>query len=120
MNKNNLFTRLLNRYKKLHYFIAKFFESEQHLHDFIVFAEVMSGKLIQTGKASELIQLLKHIEMSKGAVNYNGTVTNPNDTPNTPTGGGGNGGNGIPKTTIQQAIEQIKQAYQISAYSCPS
>jgi len=107
------YVAMLNRYKKLYYFIAQFFELEQHLHDFVVFAEVMSSKLIQTGKTSELIQLLKHIEVSKGAVNYKGKITNQKQKPKT-SAGGGTGGNGIPKTTIQQAIDMIEQTYQIS------
>ena len=86
---------------------------EQRLYEFIVFAEVMSVKLIQTGKTSELIQLLKHIEVSKGAVNYKGAITNPNKKSKTSSGGSA-GGNSIPKTTIRQAIEQIEQTFQIS------
>jgi len=113
MDARKEYVAYLNRYKKLYYFIAQFFQLEQHLHDFVVFAEVMSTILIQTGKSSELIQLLKHIEVSKGAVNYKGAVSNPNTKTKT-SSGGGSGGNGIPKTTIQQAIEKIEQTYNIS------
>ena len=107
------YVALLNRYKKLYYFIAQFFQLEQRLYEFIVYAEVMSVKLIQTGKTSELIQLLKHIEVSRGAVNYKGVITNPNKKSKTSSGGSA-GGNSIPKTTIRQAIEQIEQTFQIS------
>ena len=113
MTARKTYVSLLKRYKTLYYFIAQFFKLEQHLHDFIIFAEVMSNKLIKTGKTSELIQLLKHIEVSKGAVIHKGETTNPNTKPKTPSGGR-SGGNGIPKTTIQQAIDLIEQTYQIS------
>lgn len=113
MDERKTYVALLNRYTKLYYFIAKFFTLEQHLHEFVVFAEVMPNILIKSNKDSGITQLLKHIEMSKGAVNYKGAITNPNKKPKISTGGGG-GGMGIPKTTIQKAIEKIEETYQIS------
>jgi type I restriction enzyme R subunit len=113
MDEQKIYVAMLNRYTKLYYFIAQFFDLEPHLHEFVVFAEVMPNTLIKSGKSSSLSKLLKHIEMSKGAVNYKGAITNPNKKPKT-SSGGGSGGNGIPKTTIQQAIEDIEQTYQIS------
>lgn len=114
MAKRKEYVALLNRYTSLYYFIAKFYPLEQELMNFIVFSESMSNILIKTGKTSELTKLLKHIELSKGAVNFKGEVTNSNNKPKKPSGNGGNAGNGIPKTTIQQAIENIEQMYQIS------
>lgn len=105
-----VYIALLNRYIKLYYFIAKFFELEAHLHEFIIFAEVMACVLIKKGKTSDLKLLLKHIEVSKGAVTYSGN----NKTPKKSSGGGGSGGNGIPTTTIEKALEAIVQKYQIS------
>jgi type I restriction enzyme R subunit len=105
---------LLNRYIKLYYFIAQFFELEQSLHEFIVFAEVMANCLVKKGNTSELKLLLKHIEVSKGAVTYIGKSKNDNKPTTTSTAGGNTGGNGIPKTTIEKAIEEIEQKYKIS------
>lgn len=105
---------LLNRYIKLYYFIAQFFELEAHLHEFIVFAEIMASCLVKKGKTSELKLLLKHIEVSKGAVTYIGKSENNKKPTQKPTGAGGSGGNGIPKTTIEKAIEDIEQKYKIS------
>lgn len=59
---------ILNRYIKLYYFIAQFFELEARLHEFIVFAEVMAASLIKKGKTSELKLLLKNLEVSKGGL----------------------------------------------------
>jgi len=114
MDKRKEYVGLLNRYKSLYYFIAKFYPLEQELQEFIVFSESMSNILIKTGKTSELTKLLKHIELSKGAVNLLGEVTNSNKKPKNSSGNSGSGGSGIPKTTIQQAIENIEQTYQIS------
>jgi len=106
---------LLNRYIKLYYFIAQFFELEAHLHEFIVFAEVMASCLVKKGKTSELKLLLKHIEVSKGAVTYIGKSENDKKPTKKPTNGGGSrGGNGIPKTTIEKAIEEIEQKFKIT------
>jgi type I restriction enzyme R subunit len=71
---------------------------------------MMPSKLIRSGKGSCLSKLLKHI---KGAVNYKGAITNPNTKPKT-SSGSGSGGSGIPKTTIQKAIDDIEKTYQIS------
>jgi type I restriction enzyme R subunit len=70
------FVTLLRRYTKLYYFIAQFFELPAHLGSFIVFSEVMSDLLIKKGKTSELKKVLKNIDLSKGAVKYQGLKTN--------------------------------------------
>lgn len=107
---------LLNRYTKLYYFIAQFYTLEYYLHGFIVFAEAMGNTLIKRGKNSELTQLLKNIELSKGAVKYVGTRTNmvivkdPKKTGLSQ----GNGGNTPPRTTIENALREIEQKYPIS------
>jgi type I restriction enzyme R subunit len=106
---------LLRRYTKLYYFIAQFYSLDYHLHEFIVFAEAMANTLIKRGKTSELTQLLKNVELSKGAVKYHGQKTNMtvvNDTKKTGLKQG-NGGNTPPRTTIEQALKDIEQKYQI-------
>ncbi len=105
---------LLNRYIKLYYFIAQFFELEQSLHEFIVFAEIMACVLVKKGKVSELKLLLKHIEVSKGAVTYQGNVSNTGKTGKAAERTGQYQAKEIPKTTIQKAIEDIEQKYKIS------
>jgi len=113
MDKRKAYVSLLNRYTKVYYFIAQFFELDNHLHEFVVFAEVMAGQLIKTGKTSELKLLMKHIEVSKGAVNFKGSIENKGKAPKK--SGGGNGGGGeIPRTSIEQAIQDIEDKYQIS------
>jgi len=113
MDKRKAYVSLLNRYTKVYYFIAQFFELDNHLHEFVVFAEVMAGQLIKTGKTSELKLLMKHIEVSKGAVNFKGSIENKGKAPKK--SGSGNGGGGeIPRTSIEQAIQDIEDKYQIS------
>jgi len=105
---------ILNRYIKLYYFIAQFFELEAHLHEFIVFAEVMAARLIKKGKTSELKLLLKNIEVSRGGVSYVGHVTNRADRPKVLTPKASYKAKLIPKTTIEKALEAISEKYQIN------
>lgn len=105
---------LLNRYIKLYYFIAQFFELETGLHEFIVFSEAMASCLVKKGKTSELTLLLKHIEVSKGAVTYIGREDNQHETSKILDRKGQYGAKEIPKTTIEKAIEDIEQKYKIS------
>ena len=111
------YVALLNRYTNLYYFIAQFFELSQKLNEFIVFSEVMSNNLLQKGKTSEIKEILKKVELSKGAVKYHGTITNIPKTgqPKKKTGyKTSKGGSEIPKTTIETALDDIKNKYQIS------
>jgi len=108
---------LLRRYTKRYYFIAQFFTLENHLHEFIVFAEVMANSLVQQGKVSELKLLLKHIQLTKGAVLYVDTVSNPGGVKEPRTVGGvgaGTGGKEMPSTTLDAAIKELETKFQIS------
>lgn len=107
---------LLARYTKLYYFIAQFFQLEQHLHDFIVFAEAMGAMLLKRGRTSELTQLMKHVQLTKGAVRFEGRKTNPAIAAE-PQGTGlrpGLSGGEPPRTTIDAALKGIKEKFTIS------
>lgn len=108
---------LLRRYSKLYYFIAQFFELNRHLHEFIVFAEVMAQSLLKQGKVSELKLLAKHLQLVKGAVLYVADSINPMEGVREPgsqgkTGAGG--GKEMPRTTLDEAIRELAEKFQIS------
>lgn len=107
---------LLRRYTKLYYFIAKFFSLDQYLNDFIVFAEVMGNVLIKKGKVSDLKNLLKKVELSKGAVKYHGLKTNIHAVKEPKKTGLKLGGSGQEptRTTIELALIKIENKYQIT------
>ncbi|WP_296621759.1 DEAD/DEAH box helicase family protein [Marivirga sp.] len=107
---------LLRRYTKLYYFIAQFYTLDYYLHQFIVFAETMANNLSRGGKTSELSQLLKNVELSKGAVKYHGHKTNLRVLKDTKKTGlkAGDGGNTPTRTTIEQALKDIEEKYPIS------
>lgn len=107
---------LLNRYTKLYYFIAQFFTLEKRLHEFIVFAEAGSDMLLKKGKTSELTQLLKNVVLSKGAIKSLGFKTNMTVVKQPKKTGlkMGTAGNEPPRITIENAIREIKEKFQIS------
>lgn len=110
------YVSLLRRYTKLYYFIAKFFSLDQYLNDFIVFAEVMGNVLIKKGKTSDMKNLLKKVELSKGAVKYHGLKTNIHAVKEPKKTGLklGGGGQEPVRTTIELALAEIESKYQIT------
>lgn len=115
INDRKKYVSLLNRYIKLYYFIAQFFTLEEKLNEFVVFAGSIGQQFIQKGKKSELIEFVKNIELSKGAVKFVGNAENPNEPTRKPKGGGNGGGDReIPTNTIQQALDNILEKFQIS------
>ena len=110
------FISLLNRFVNQYYFIVQFFVIELKVNNFIVFAEVMSETLIKKGKTSELKQLLKNIELTKGAVKYVGSKTNMSKVKERKKNGlkNGAGGQVPPRTTIEDALAEIERKYEIS------
>ena len=109
------YVSLLNRYIKLYYFIAQFFTLEEKLNEFVVFAGSIGQQFIQKGKKSELIEFVKNIELSKGAVKFVGNAENQNEPTRKPRSGGNSGGDReIPTNTLQQALDNIIEKFQIS------
>ena len=107
---------LLNRFVNLYYFVAQFFILDLKVNNFIVFAEVMADLLVKKGKISELKLLLKNIELTKGGVKYHGLSANIHKVKEHRKTGLkiGSGGQAPPRTTIEEALAEIEQKYQIS------
>jgi len=107
------YVSLLDRYIKHYYFIAQFFELREELNNFIVFAETIGQLLLNKNNNPSLAKILKNIELSKGAVKFIGNTEN--DGQKTKTRKGGDGGNReVPKSTIETALENIIEKYQIN------
>lgn len=106
---------LLRQYTKLYYFIAQFFKLDYYLYEFIVFAEAGGQMLNNAGKTSELTQLMKNVELSKGAIKYHGQKTNLSVVKDRKKTGlrGDRKSKETPKTTIEQALIDIEQKYEI-------
>jgi type I restriction enzyme R subunit len=115
-SEQNAFVSKLRRFTDQYYFIAQFFSLSEVLSRFIVFAEVMGDMLIRKGKVSELKQLLTKVELSKGAVKFGGVKANIHLVKDAKKSGlkQGKGGREMPRTTIELALEEIKNKFQIS------
>ena len=76
----------------------------------------MGELLIRKGKVSEIKQFLKNVELTKGAVKYEGLKTNISVVKNRKKTGlkSGSGGSEIPRTTIEAALEDIRTKFEIS------
>lgn len=107
------YVSLLSRYIKHYYFIAQFFELDEELNNFVIFAETIGQLLLNKGKTSDLIKFLQKVELSKGAVKFIGNTNNSGKKPTTKKGGGG-GNREVPKSTIEAALENIIEKYQIN------
>ncbi len=116
INEQKKYIALLIRYKKLFYFISQFYELNITLKNFIIFAENLPNILLKKGKVSELNKLLKTVELNKAAVKLKGNKVNFGSVKSSTKIGLSitKGGNEVTKSTIEQALEDIKEKYDIS------
>src|SRR5690606_32849731 len=76
----------------------------------------MSDMLMKKGKTSELTQLLKNVDLSKGAIKHLGIKTNlvvVKEKKKTGMKLSATGGE-PPRTTIEEALKAIEEKYQIN------
>ncbi len=106
---------LLNRYCKLYYFIARFFQIEETLQRFITFAEVMSLILPNRGSTSEIKKYLDDVETEKIVVTQpKNKVNEPDDRPIVKNGlTQGRGGNEPVRSSIDDMLADIKEEFEI-------
>jgi len=115
IDEQKVYISLLSRYVKLFYFITRFFTVPSELTQFVIFAEVMSIILIKKGKTSELTEILKKIKLSKGAVLFEGIKINRRIAKKVSSGSKVSTGGGTqPRSTITEALDKIKDKYNIS------
>ena len=104
------------RMRGQHHQNIQFFKLEDYLTEFIVFADVVGDMLIKKGKASDFKRFLEKVELSKGAVKYHGMKTNLHAVKEPKKTGLrlGGGGKEPARTTIELALEQIEEKFQIN------
>jgi type I restriction enzyme R subunit len=88
-----------------------------NLNDFIVFAEGMRMVLGRRGKTTDLKKHLQKVDLQKGAVSFVGKIKNLDCTMVSDSKTAISvrlGGGEAPRKTIDQAIQDIKEKYQIS------
>ncbi len=96
-------------------FLSSFYQYEETIEQFVLFAEFIQSQLIKEGSVSELMKAISKVKLIKANVTYLGVTENQPGTIKEPRMGGGNHTpHPIPKTSIQATIENIKEKYPIS------
>ncbi len=107
------FVYLLEKFVKVYYFMAGFFQYPTHIPVFVSFAEIVGPQLIKKGAVSDLMKLIRKTKVIKANVEFVEEVRS----------GGpeklvkkGRKGAGVPikKVTLQDAIDKIRMKFTIS------
>ena len=115
MEQRKSFVNDLWRYVRKYNFISQFVTVPKHLEEFALFSDLIAGKLIKIGSDKTLKEALKEVTVEKAAVKYLGIFENPheaNEPKISPTTSGDS--NPPSKATIKEAIENIKDKFDIS------
>jgi type I restriction enzyme R subunit len=108
------FVYQLARFVKAFRFLTNFFSFAAELREFAVFAEYIGPQLIKQGSVSDLMKQVRHTEVIKAAVEYQGVTTISAPVKLRP----GKGKKGVApppqKISVQDMIDQIKMKFAIS------
>lgn len=109
------YAQLLARFVRQIDFFRKGFSFGADLMDAYLFASVAGAQLIKQGTLGDLMQALRHTEVTKASVQYLGVRSGGGVVPLKPSRAGG-GGPGAPqkKVTIQEMIDEIKEKFPIT------
>lgn len=114
------YVSLLSRYKKQFYFIASFYQLDQHFKTLCSFVEAVELSLFKNNSESQIKRILENIKLVRGAVPYLGEKVNevvskppsPKPQPHPKPKSGQSGG--MKKATIDDALDDIKDKFDIS------
>ncbi|QWF71614.1 type I restriction endonuclease subunit R [Methylomonas paludis] len=101
---------------KAYNFLSSFYQYDEAIERFVLFAEFIQPQLIKEGSESELMRAIGKVKLIKASVTYKGVSENRAGEIKEPrTGGGGNRTpQPVVKTSIQATIDEIKEKYPIS------
>lgn len=106
------FVSLLGRFVHSFNYQSCFFTYPPEIQEFAAFAEYVSIRLIERGKVSELMKLIRQTYVSRGSVEDLGTVIpGIQQKPKSGKGGGGPPPGGV---SIQEMLEEIREKFSIS------
>lgn len=108
------YVQLLAKYVKQIDFFRKSYTFGAELMDAYLFAAIVGVQLIKQGSLSELMQAMRHTEVTKASVQFVGVRSGGGASPLKPSRK--HGGPGVPqkKVTIQEMIDEIKEKFQIT------
>jgi type I restriction enzyme R subunit len=96
-------------------FLSSFYQYSEEIERFILFAEFVQLQLIKEGSESELMADIRKVVLTRAAIKFHGeTVFTPEVVKKIAGRGGNNTPKPVEKTTIDVAIEELKNRYQIS------
>ena len=107
------FVYMLARFVKSYHFLTCFFTYPEHIALFAAFSEYIGPQLIKQGSISELMKQVRQTSVVKACVRYKGEVSIPGKI-KLKKGRTGNGGSFSKKISIQDMIEKIGKAFQIT------
>ncbi|MDP3010927.1 MAG: hypothetical protein Q8N30_17915 [Methylococcales bacterium] len=96
-------------------FLSSFYKYSQQIEQFVFFAEAIGSQLIKEGSESELMMDISTLLLSKAAVNFLGEIGfTPQDIKKISGKGGNTTPTPPPKTTIGDALAELKARYAIT------
>ena len=108
------YVQLLAKYVKQVDFFKKDYDFGNDMLDAYVFADVVGRQLIKQGSMSELMQAMRHTEVVKASVKFQGVRSGNGIVALKPSRKGH--GPGVPqkKVSVQEMIDEIRERFQIS------
>ena len=108
------YVRLLAKYVKQVDFFRRDYDFGSDMLDAYVFADVVGRQLIKLGSMSELMQAMRHTEVVKASVKFQGVRSGNGIVALKPSRKGH--GPGVPqkKVSVQEMIDEIRERFQIS------
>lgn len=104
---------LLEKFVKVYYFMAGFFQYPDHIPVFVSFAEIVGPQLIKKGAVSDLMKLIRKTKVIKANVEFVDEVRSGCPVKLVKKGRKG-AGMPMKKVTLQDAIDKIRREFTIS------
>lgn len=108
------YIQLLAKYVKQVDFFKKDYDFGNDLLDAYVFADVVGRQLIKQGSMSELMQAMRHTEVVKASVKFQGVRSGNGIVALKPSRKGRGPGAPQKKVSVQEMIDEIRERFQIS------
>jgi type I restriction enzyme R subunit len=105
---------MLARYVRQIDFFRREYQFGEDMMNLYVFADVAGRQLIKQGTMSELMYAMRHTQVTKASVQFNGVKSGAGVTALKPSRKGGGLGSPPAKTTVQDMIREIAAKFKIS------
>jgi type I restriction enzyme R subunit len=109
------FVYKLASFVKAFNFLSSFYQYSEEIERFVLFAEFVQTQLIKEGSASELMEDIRKVVLTRAAITFHGEKVFKAETVKTLSKKGGNHSpKPIAKTSIELALDELRDRYQIS------